>query len=294
MSRFLQTLADAVSSGAVYGLAALGLGLVFGVMRLANFAHSELITAPAYALVLLWSRSPLLALVTAVAVGVLLAVAMDLVVFRRLRSSGPATLLIASFALSFVLQRVFAILFGNNVRTAPVASSLSRSVEIAGLRLQLLSLVTVLLAVVLMLGLQLFLTRTSIGLQVQAASTDFLTARLLGVRAGLVISATFAISGLLAAAVAFALVTQTGAVSPTFGLNITVLALIGAVIGGIDKLEGALLGGFLVGFAGSELQAWLPSDAVNFKDAYVFVLVIIVLLIRPSGLLASRTATERT
>jgi branched-chain amino acid transport system permease protein len=90
------------------------------------------------------------------------------------------------------------------------------------------------------------------------------------------------------------MVTQSGAVGPTFGVSITILALIGAVIGGIDKLSGALVGGFVVGFVASQLSTWLPSAVTNFRDAFVFALVIVILLVKPSGLLAPRNVLERT
>lgn len=292
MSNVVQNLIDAISSGALYALAALGLGLVFGMMRLANFAHGELITACGYTLVLTWPYGAVPALVLTVVVGVVLAMLCELVIFRKLRGAHPATLLIASFGLSFFLQRVYAIVFGNNVRTGGVASGLARSVSFLGIDARMLSLVTIALAVVLMFGLRVFLDKTSWGLQVQAASADFGTARLLGVRANRVISLTFALSGVLAAAVAFVLTTQTGAVGPTFGVNITILALIGAVIGGIDKLSGALVGGFIIGFCASLLSAWLPQSSVNFRDAFVFVIVLLVLLVRPGGLLTP-AAVER-
>jgi branched-chain amino acid transport system permease protein len=293
MNHFLQNLIDATQSGALYALAALGIGLVFGVMRLANFAHGELITACAYTLVLTWKFGAVPALVLSVVVGVVMAVLFELVVFRKLRSASPATLLIASFALSFLLQRVYELVFGNNVRTAPVAPGLAKAVDVAGLRIQWLSIVTILMAVVLLVGLRTFLAKTSLGLQVQAASADFGTARLLGVRANRVISLTFALSGVLAASVAFSLTVQTGSVGPTFGVNITVLALVGAVIGGIDRLNGALVGGFIVGFSASVLTAWLPTTVVDFRDAFVFVIVLLVLLVRPGGLFTP-ASVERT
>ncbi|GAA1649489.1 branched-chain amino acid ABC transporter permease [Georgenia ruanii] len=289
----VQALIDAISNGALYGLAALGIGLVFGVMRLANFAHGELITIAAYSLVLTWHLGPWVALPLALLASVVLALLLEFAVFRRMRRANPATLLIASFGLSFLLQRVYEIAFGNNVRTAPVAPALARSVEIAGMRVQMLSLVTILAAAILLLALHQFLNRSSLGLQVQAASADFATARLLGVRANKVIALTFGISGALAAVVAFVLTVQTGAVAPTFGVNVTVLALIGAVIGGIDKLGTALVGGFLVGFASSALTTYLPSEAVNFRNAFVFAVVMVILILKPSGLLVRGPVLER-
>jgi branched-chain amino acid transport system permease protein len=225
---------------------------------------------------------------------VLLSLLMELSVFSRMRAATPATLLIASFGLSFLLQRVYELAFTNNVQTAPVASELAQSISIGGVRIQMLSVATILLAALLLTGLQLFLTRTSLGLQLKAAAADFKTARLIGIPASRVIGLSFALSGILAAAVAFVTTVQTGAVGPTFGVPITILALVGAVIGGIDKISGALAGGFLVGFATSMLASWLPQDMSNFKDAYVFMLVIGVLLMRPQGLLIRGRGAVRT
>lgn len=292
MSSLLQSLVDALSSGAVIGLAALAIGLVFGVIRLANFATGEIITASAYALVLTWDYGWYVALPLSIVVAVLLSLLMELAVFSRMRTAAPATLLIASFGLSFLLQRVYELLFGNNVRSAPVASGLAQSVDLFGIRVQLLSVTAIILAAVLLVALQLFLTRTSLGLQLKAAAADFRTARLVGISANRVIALSFAVSGVLAAAVAFVLTVQNGGVGPTFGVRVTILALVGAVIGGIDKIYGALAGGFLVGFASSLLASWLPQGLGNFRDAYVYVLVIVVLLVRPSGLLVRGQAVR--
>lgn len=285
MSQLIQSLVDALSAGAVLGLAALAIGLVFGVIRLANFAQGEIITAAAYTLIFTWQLGWFIAIPLSIVVAVAISLLMELAVFSRMRTATPATLLVASFGLSFLLQRVYEMLFSNNVQTAPVASGLAQSVEVAGIRLQMLSVATIILAAVLLGALMWFLNKTSLGLQLQAAAADFRTARLIGIPASRVIGLSFALSGILAAAVAFVTTTQTGAVGPTFGVSITILALIGAVIGGIDKIYGALAGGFLVGFATSMLASWLPQELSNFKDAYVFVLVILILLFKPSGLL---------
>jgi branched-chain amino acid transport system permease protein len=294
MSQLLQSLVDALSAGATLGLAALAIGLVFGVIRLANFATGEIITAGAYTLIFTWQLGWYISIPFAIIVAVLLSLLMELSVFSRMRAATPATLLIASFGLSFLLQRVYELAFTNNVQTAPVASELAQSISIGGVRIQMLSVATILLAAILLTGLQLFLTRASLGLQLKAAAADFKTARLIGIPASRVIGLSFALSGILAAAVAFVTTVQTGAVGPTFGVPITILALVGAVIGGIDKISGALAGGFLVGFATSMLASWLPQDMSNFKDAYVFMLVIGVLLMRPQGLLIRGRGAVRT
>jgi len=293
MNQLIQSLVDALSAGATLGLAALAIGLVFGVIRLANFAQGEIITASGYSIIFTWQLGWYVAIPIAILIGVILSLLMELGVFSRMRTATPATLLVASFGLSFLLQRVYELLFSNNVQTAPVAPELAQSVDVGGIRIQLLSVATIVIAGVLLFALIQFLNKSIWGLQLQAAAADFRTARLVGIPASRVIGLSFALSGILAAAVAFVSTVQTGAVGPTFGVPIVILALIGAVIGGIDKIYGALAGGFLVGFATSMLASWLPSDMSNFRDAYVFLLVIIVLIIRPSGLLV-RGGTVRT
>ena len=293
MNQLIQSLVDALSAGATLGLAALSIGLVFGVIRLANFAAGEIITASAYSVIFTWQLGWYVAIPIAIIIGVILSLLMEIGVFSRMRTATPATLLVASFALSFLLQRIYELLFTNNVQTAAVAPELARSINIGGIRIQMLSVATIIIAAALLFGLIQFLNRSIWGLQLQAAAADFRTARLVGIPASRVIGLSFALSGILAAAVAFVSTVQTGAVGPTFGVPIVILALIGAVIGGIDKIYGALAGGFLVGFVTSMLASWLPSDMSNFKDAYVFLFVIIVLIFRPNGLLV-RGGTVRT
>jgi branched-chain amino acid transport system permease protein len=293
MNQLVQSLVDAISAGATLGLAALSIGLVFGVIRLANFAAGEIITASGYSIIFTWQLGWYVAIPIAIIIGVILSLLMELGVFSRMRTATPATLLVASFGLSFLLQRVYELLFTNNVQTAAVAPELARTISVAGIRFQLLSLATIAIAGVILFALIQFLNKSIWGLQLQAAAADFRTARLVGIPASRVIGLSFALSGILAAAVAFVTTVQTGAVGPTFGVPIVILALIGAVIGGIDKISGALAGGFLVGFATSMLASWLPSDMSNFRDAYVFLLVIVVLIFRPSGLLV-RGGTVRT
>ena len=291
---FLQALIDATSAGAVYALAALGIGLVFGVMRLANFANGELITGAGYALIILWPVSWPLAIVASIVVAVGLALAMDAAVFRWIRSQPPATLLIASFGLSILLQRVYDGVFGTNVLSAAVAPALASSFTVGGLRVNLISVVSIVLGAVLLIGMHVFLTRTRMGLQVRAASEDFRAARVLGIRAGSVIALTFALSGVLAAAIAFVLTAQSGSVGPTFGVQVTLFALIGSAIGGLGRLGGSVFGGFLVGFAVSMFTTWLPDWINDFRIAFVYLLVAVVLVIAPNGIFAGRHSKERT
>lgn len=293
MRYMTQTIIDAVSSGALYALVGLGLGLVFGVMRLVNFAYGELITVGGYALFVARDLPLLVAIAIAVGATVIAAMVMERLAFRPLRRASPATMLLASFALSFGLQNVFLIIFGARPKGLVVSRSLTRSTDLLGFRISTLSLVVLVVAALLLLGLALLLKHTSVGIQMRAAADDFSMARLVGVDANRAIATAVALSALLAAAVAVLTVAQTGAVSPQLGFNLVLLAVVGSVIGGMSRLSGALLGGFLVGSAISLLNTWLPGDARPFRDAVVLTGVIAILLIRPNGLFAPPASEER-
>ena len=173
------------------------------------------------------------------------------------------------------------------------ARAASRQVDLFGVRLQSLQIVTILVSVGLLSALTWFLKRTRFGLEMRAAAEDFTMARVLGVRANRVIAFAFALSGVLAATVSCLLVAQTGIVQPRMGLQLVIVAFVGTVIGGLGSLAGAALGGFLVGAATILLQALLPPDLRVFREAFVFVAVTLVLLFRPQGLIPARGLRER-
>jgi branched-chain amino acid transport system permease protein len=293
MDRIVQTLVDAISVGGLYSLTALGIGLIFGVMRLINFAHGELITATGYMLLLLLGLPLPLVLFGGLLAAMLLALATERVAFRPLRNADPATLLISSFAVSFFLQKTFILFVGSRPKGADFLPSLGRQIEILGARLQSLQIVTIVVSAVLLGALTWFLRATPIGLQMRAAAEDFRMARMLGVRANRVIAIAFALSGILAAAVSCLVVAQTGIVQPRMGLQLVIIAFVGTVIGGLGSLTGAALGGFLVGVGTILAQALLPPDLRVYREAFVFVAVTLILLFRPQGLIPARGLTER-
>jgi branched-chain amino acid transport system permease protein len=287
----LQYLIDAVALGAVYALVAVGLALIFGVMRLVNFAHGELITAAAYTLALTTSWPKALSVLIALCAATALALLMELIVFRRMREATPATALITTFAVAFGLEAVWLIAFGDQGQTADVLSGLNNTATHGSLHIRWVTIVELITGSVLLGGTALLLRRTSIGLQMRAAATDFRAARLLGVRANTVISFAFLLAGLFAGVVAVLLTVSEPLVTPTFGLQVTIVSLVGVVVGGIDRLLPATLGGFVIGFATSMLGDLLPSAQRVFLTSFIFLLVIIVLLLRPGGLFASGGGT---
>jgi branched-chain amino acid transport system permease protein len=293
MKEFVQILADAVSVGSLYALTALGIGLIFGVMRLINFAHGELITFAAYTLLALSGLPPPVMLLGALSVAIVLALLTERAAFRPLRNADPSTLLISSFAVSFFLQKLLILLVGSRLKGLNFLPGLGRQVELSGVRLQLLQIVTVSVSVILLVGLTWFLRATRLGLQMRGAAEDFRMARVLGVRANRVIATAFALSGVLAATVSCLIVIQSGVVQPRMGLQLVIIAFVGTVIGGLGSLPGAALGGFIVGAGAILLQALLPPDMRAFREAFVFIAVALVLLLRPQGLIPAVGLRER-
>jgi branched-chain amino acid transport system permease protein len=285
----MQTIINAVGLGATYALMAVGIGLVFGVLRLINFAYGQLIMAGAFSLALTSAKGwPEWASVLAcLGVVVALSLLMELALFRPLRGASPATMLVATFAVAFLLQSIALLKFGSLGRIAIIFPGLFNPVGSGQLAtVRWITVVSIVCAVVAVTALTLLLARTSIGLHMRAAATDFQTARLLGVRANRVITVAVVLSGVLAAAVSVILVVQTPQVVPTFALRDTIIVLVGVVVGGIDRLWTATLGGFAIGFATSVFTDKLPQSATDYVDSAVFGLVIVVLLVRPEGLFA--------
>lgn len=303
MTATLQILFDALSLGSLYALGALGIALIFGVMRLVNFAHGDYIAFSVF--LLLWPTTeavsilflgvlpaPLLILAV-IAIGAVLSMVSELVVFRRLRDANPATMMIASFALGFVLKHILLMFYSSRPKSVSILPDLARQVEVLGARIPLLQVVTILATIVILIALTAFLKRTRFGLEMRAAAQDFTMARMLGVKANRVILLAFAISGALAGAIGLVLVVQSGTTDINMGLSVMLIAFIATVIGGLGSLYGAVVAGFLIGGASVLMQVILPIEARPFRDAFVYALVIAVLIWRPQGLFAPRSARQR-
>ena len=293
-----QTFVDAVGLGAVYALMAVGIGLVFGVLRLVNFAYGQLVMAGAYTLAFTSSWPVWLSILACFGVVVALSLAMDVVVFRPLRGQSPAVMLVTTFAVAFLLQSIALIVDLRDNTLGEVAASityLNEPLTVHGVDIRKITLVAVAVAAFSLVLLVLLLNRTTIGLHTRAAAADFRTARLLGVRANRVIAFAVVVSGLLAAAVAVMMTVQFPLVTPDFALHDTIIVLVGVVVGGIDRLWTATLGGFAIGFASGVINGVLPTESTVYLPSVLFALVILVLLLRPAGLFAwgRRAAVDR-
>ncbi len=303
MIQFIQNLIDAVALGSIYALVALGVGLLFGILRLINFAHGDYITIGAYALIvpsadvtarLLIGDWPWPVLIPTICLIVVIAALLtDAAVFRPLRRATSPTLMIASFAVSYIIQNGVLMAYGSRPKSVDLWSGANSQVFIGDLRVPMLQLITLAVTLVLMIAVTLFLRRTSYGIQMRAAAEDFRMAQYLGVRGNVVIGIAFALSGILAGVVSLLYTTQSGSLSHVMGVPLALFAFVAVVVGGMGSLVGAVVGGFVIGIIVTMLQAYLPPDLRAFRDAFAFAFVILVLLVRPAGLVPSRSTFER-
>lgn len=288
MELVIQQFINAISLGGVYALLALGLAIVFSVMGMVNFAHGEIMTLGGYAMwfVTVQFDAPLpIVIGAAILTSLIAALLMERIAFRPVRGSSVATMLLTSFAVSVILQVTFQNVISPRPRGIQLPPEMSQVIPVFGVGIGLIQLTAIGMVLVSLGLITAFLHRTILGISMRAASQDFAVARLMGIRADAVIATAFAISGLLAGVAAFLWVAQRGSVDPAMGLTPVIKAFIASVMGGLGSLNGAVLGGFVLGFVEIMLQAWLPQAALPFKDAVSLAVVVAILLWRPRGLL---------
>lgn len=289
----LQYVIDSLSVGGLYALAALGIGLIFGIMRLINFAYGDLLMMGAYAMFLMAAAVWPITILGGVVIAILVALLTERIAFRPLRTADPSVLLAASFAVSFFLQNLVLMVMGGRALGVDIVPVLNQHIVWGELSVSLLNLFTIAISIALMVGLSIFLNKTSIGVNMRAASEDVRMARMLGVRVNLVIAAAFAISGLLAGAAAIVILGKTGLVLPTMGLRLTLVAFVATVIGGMGSLTGAVIGGYAVGILEVVLGGVLPLALLNYREAFIFAVVLLFLMFRPGGIIKVASLEER-
>ena len=313
----IQQIVNALSAGSLYALMAVGLAMVFGILRLINFAHGDVMMIAAYiAVFALGAGLPLEAALTIMVVGtVIVGLLMERIAYRPLRGGPEVAMLLSSFAVGQILQNGTLLttrLAGKPTLIAfPAPEQLSGVIMLGSITVAKVNVVSFVAGVVLLGLLTLFVTRTTLGLSMRAAAEDLDAARLMGIMVNRVVATAFAISAGLAAVAGFLYAVQAGQINPYMGFTPVLKAFIAAVIGGFGSIAGAVLGGYVLGFlevlvtalagigdllpAGSVppevrgfLQQVLPSSLASYRDAVVFIVLILVLLVRPQGILGRR------
>jgi branched-chain amino acid transport system permease protein len=289
-SYYVQQLLNALSLGGLYALLALGLGIVFSILNLINFAYGELVAIGGYTMFFLLTKGVSWTIVIPATLFAVIAgsILMERVGFRPVRGASPATLLLTSFAISTILQHSFLITVSPRAQGVPTPGWMSEVISFGSYTIPSVRLLTLGATALCLVGLLFFLRRFDYGIAMRAAAKDFVTVRLMGIRANAVVTLAFGISGALAGVVALLYVARNGVVDPTMGFSLLLKAFIAVVIGGLGSLIGAVIGAFLLAFIEVGLQALLPTNALVFRDALAFALVILLLLFRPEGLMGSR------
>jgi len=279
--------ASTLSSGGVYALVALGIAVLYSILRLVNFAHGELMVIGAYAMsVLSVSGVPFVVVAIAAPLAAMAtALVLERLVFRPARGAPDTTLLLMSFTVSVILQNVLLFSFGGTPREIDFPGWMESSFSVGTAQVAWLDVATFGTVVVVLIALTLVLHRTVIGIALRAAAEDFEATRLMGIRANRVVVAAFAVSGAVAGIAAVFWFAKAGVIGPNEGTAPLLSGFIAAIIGGLGTLTGAVLGGFLLAFVEALFQTFLSGTYLPYANAFVFLVVIAVLLVRPGGLL---------
>jgi len=290
MGYFLEQTGNALSLGGIYALLAIGLAVVYSILGLINFAHGALMTLTGYILVFTASAGLPFAIGAPIAVLLVMvsAVLLERIAFRPVRGASGATMLLTSFAVAVLLQLAFQLFISTRPQVVPLPAVLTTTLDLGGFAIGVNRIISVIVAVVVLLALNQFLKRTILGLAMRAAAEDFDVTRLMGIRANRVIATAFAISGLLAAVASVLWIAQRSSVDPMMGLVPVLKAFIASTLGGLGSLQGAVLGGILLGVIEIYLAAYLPQAALPFQGAITLGIVILILVIRPQGLIGPR------
>lgn len=283
-----QQLVNAVSLGSLYALIAVGLSLVFGILNLINFAHGDMMMVGAFAALLLQSAGvPFpVALLGGIVFGGLAGFVMERTAFRPVRGAPDVTMLLTSLGVTYILENLGILLFSASPRNFPLPAWLGHVYKLAGGRITFtnINVLTLVFSVVAFLFLYWFVTRTAVGLGMRATAEDLMAARLVGVRVNLVIVVAFVLASAFAGLAGMLWAAQVGVAYPLMGFTPMLKSFVAAIIGGFGTIEGALLGGYVLGALEIAIVAFLPPSVSPYRDAIVFGLLIVLLLFRPGGI----------
>ena len=286
---FLSYLINGISLGSVYAIIALGYTMVYGIARMLNFAHGDIIMVggfTVFTIVTTMGGSPVVGILASVVVCTVLGVTIERVAYRPLRDASPLAVLITAIGVSYLLQNVALLIFGSNARQFTSVITVP-ALKLAGGKLSISSvtIVTILSCIVIMAALMTFINKTKMGQAMLAVSEDRGAATLMGINVNRTISVTFAIGSALAAVAGVLFCSAYPSLSPYTGSMPGIKAFVAAVFGGIGSIPGAFIGGILLGIIENLAKAYISSQ---LSDAIVFSVLIIVLLVRPTGILGKK------
>jgi len=288
----LSQVANGLILGSMYALIAIGFSMIYGIVRLINFAHGDIFTIGAFttlaSIAVLHLPFPM-AILVVVATGALFGMLIERIAFRPMRGAPQVTGFIASLAVAIILESLAVMTISAQPRTFLVPDYMNQLVALGAVSVRMIDLVIVALAILLMIALVLFVRFTKVGVAMRATAENYDVARLMGINIDRMIMLAFAIGSGLAAVSGLMWGSKYGQISPFMGLLPGLKAFVAAVIGGVGSIPGAVLGGYLLGLSEVLFVGLLPPEYSGYRNAFVFGALIIVLLVMPNGLLGRNT-----
>lgn len=287
---FIQNLANGISLGSLYALIAIGYTMVYGILRLINFAHGDIFMMAAYFSffgIMLFNFPWYISFTLAIVLTGILGVAVESAAYRPLRDAPKISLLISSIGVSFLLENLAVLIFSGKPKAFPTPNVLTRMVTIGGITIQVLSFIIPVVTFILLLLLLYLINNTKAGMAMRAVSKDHETAKLMSVDVNKIISLTFGLGSMLAAIGGIMWGLKFPQINPIMGVIPGLKCFIAAVIGGIGNVKGAVIGGFILGIGEIMLVALLPG-LTGYRDAFAFIMLIVILLLKPTGIMGEK------
>ena len=288
--KILPYLLSGISVGGQYALIAVGYTMVYGILRLINFAHGDIFTAAGFFMVYIAAALPVhTAIPLVVVLTVILGVTVERVAYKPLRTAPRMSVMISAIGVSYLLQNLMWYVTGGLAKQYPTIPWISQSITIGTATTKVVTLVTPILTILLVIALVTIIQKTKIGMALRAVSKDFETAQLMGIKINSVISTTFIIGSLLAAVGSVLYFSNYTSVTPTVGAMPGLKAFVAAVFGGIGSIPGAVIGAFIIGICENIIKA---LGYTTFSDAFTFALLIVILLFKPTGLFGEKISEK--
>jgi branched-chain amino acid transport system permease protein len=291
---FLQHLTNGISLGSLYALIAIGYTMVYGILRLINFAHGDVFMMATYftfysiaVFGVPWYAAFMVVIVVTGALGIIL----EASAYRPLRDAPRISIMISAIGASFLLQNLAVVIFGGRPKAFPTLELFTKVIKLGTVSIQRLTFIIPVVALILLFILLYLIDNTKSGMAMRAVSKDYETARLMGIDVNRTISLTFGIGSMLAAVGGIMWGMKYPQIQPVMGLMPGLKCFIAAVVGGIGNIKGAVVGGFVLGLGEIMLIASMP-DLTGYRDAFAFVLLIVVLLFRPTGIMGEKIAEK--
>ena len=290
IQEFMQHLVNGTSLGSLYALIAIGYTMVYGILRLINFAHGDIFMLGVYITYYGITYTPipwwLVFILSAVITGIF-GLILEKLAYKPLRSAPRITIMISAIGASFLLQNLGVLIFGGRPKAFPIPDVLSKTLVVGGVSVAIVSVVIPIITIFLLIGLTFIIQKTKTGMAMRALSKDYEAASLMGIDINRVISFTFFIGSFLAAVGGILWGTKYPQLMPLMGVMPGLKCFIAAVLGGIGNITGAVVGGFILGLGEIMLIVFLPT-LTGYRDAFSFILLIVILLIKPTGLMGEK------